>query len=151
MASRKSSVTYRSLGQSVALDAKLRKLSAEGFAVAKEAVASRLRALIDEEFETATDPRGIRWAPRVPHRQDRGWPLLQKTGEMRRSFTVDVGGPRMTFRNSAVSEQGRPYPFFHQRGTVKMVARKILPDRYLSPKWRAAMRKVTALTLEKLR
>lgn len=147
----KSGLSYRSLGQSVALDAKLRKLSAEGFAAAKEAVADRLRALIDEEFETSTDPRGIRWAQRVPHRQNGSWPLLDKTGQMRRSFSVDLAGPRMVFRNSAVSEQGRPYPFFHQRGTAKMVARKILPDRYLSPKWRAAMRKVTALALERLK
>lgn len=142
---------FQSLGQSVALDAKLRKLSAQGFAAAKTAVADRLRALIDEEFETSTDPRGIRWAPRVPHPQNGSWPLLDKSGQMRRSFSVDVNGPRMVFRNQAVSEQGRPYPFFHQKGTVKMVARKLLPDRYLSPKWRAAMKKVTALALERLK
>jgi len=141
----KSAVKYQSLGQSVALDRKLKALSAEGFAAAKAAVAKRLEELIDEEFETSTDPRGIRWAPRVPptgqHR------LLDLTGRMRRAFRIDLNGPRMVFRNDAVSEQGRPYPLFHQSGTRKMVARKILPDRYISPKWRAAMKRVTAAAL----
>lgn len=145
----KSSVKYKSLGQAVALDLKLKKLSAAGFAEAKQRVGDTLRSLIAEEFDTATDPRGQHWAPRVP--PTGAWPLMQLSGNMRDSFMIDSEGPRLTIANTAKSEAGRPYPLFHQRGTVRMVARKIVPDKYISPKWRAALRRAVALALEQLK
>src|SRR5690606_20578525 len=70
-------------------------------------------------------------------------PLLFLTSDMFQKFIVDVNGPRLHISNYAVSDRGRPYPQFHQTGTRYMPARKIVPDRYLSPKWRAAIRAAT--------
>lgn len=132
---------FKSVGASVALDRKLQALNAEGFVAAKERCMLALENLIQEEFHTSTDPRGIAWAPRKPPAVS--WPLLFKTANLFNSFLVHDDGARLRIENTARSEQGRPYGVFHQRGTIHMVPRKIVPDRYLSPKWRAELRRVT--------
>lgn len=130
----RSGVKYKSVGASVALDKKLAALEATAFAAAKEQVMLSIEALIQEQFHTSTDPRGQRWAPRT---RSYPWELLFKTARMFGAFLVTDEGGRLRIENTA------PYARFHQDGTRKMVARKILPDRYLSPKWRAELRRVT--------
>jgi len=138
-------LTFKSTGLSIGQ--KLRALSANGATIARAAIASNIRDSIEEGFETKRDPRGRPWAPRadsLPH------PLLELTGAMRRSYRIDASGPNLRIVNDAVSEQGRPYPLFHQTGTSKMPARKTLPDSSLSPHWRAEFDKTVRAALERL-
>jgi hypothetical protein len=138
---------FKSTGLSVALDAKLKALSTQGFIQAKAAVASTLRDLIAEGFQKKVAPGGQAWKPRkdsLPH------PLLDKSGAMKRGFEIDTYGPRLVIKNEAVSEQGRPYPWFHQTGTSKMPARKVVPDRTLSSRWKSQVNKTIAKALERL-
>ena len=147
---RRSGVLFRSTPASLALDHKLRRLArGEGAIIARRAVAVRLKSLIAEGFAKTQGPRGEQWAPRVPPTGP--WPLLRKTGKMFASYAVKVFGPQITIANSAVSDQGRPYPLFHQKGTRKMVARKTVPDRTFSAHWRAELGKVVKLALEHLK
>jgi hypothetical protein len=141
-------LTFKSTGAGVALDAKLKKLSRAGFTMAKAAVASTLRDLIAEGFEKKVAHGGQAWKPRkdsLPH------PLLDKSGAMKRGFEIDTFGPRLVIKNEVESEQGRPYPLFHQTGTRKMPARKVIPDRSLSTRWRSQVNKTVAKALERLK
>lgn len=113
------------------------------------AIKSRFESLIAEGFRDEKSPTGAAWAPRVP--PTGVWPLLRLTGKMAKSFIVRVLGPRVTIANFATSEQGRPYPLFHQKGTRKMQARKMVPDRTLSTYWRNEINKVVKLAIERLR
>lgn len=138
---------FRSTGLSIALDAKLKKLSTQGFNMAKAAVASTLRDLIAEGFEKKVAPGGQAWKPRkdsLPH------PLLDLSGDMKRGFKIDTFGPKLVISNTAVSEQGRPYPVFHQKGTRNMPARKVVPDRTLSSRWKSQVNKTVKKALERL-
>lgn len=142
-----SGVKFRSTGLSIALDAKLKALSVNGFIQAKAAVASTLRDLIAEGFEKKVAPGGQAWKPRkdvLPH------PLLDKTGAMKRGYQIDTYGPRLVIKNETLSEQGRPYPLFHQTGTRKMPARKTVPDRTLSSHWKAEVNATVKKALERL-
>lgn len=139
-------VTFRSTGLS--LGRKLQRLSTEGKTIARAALASTLRDLILEGFIRETDPRGRKWAPRkdaLPH------PILDKTGKMKRGFEIDMRGANIIVENNVVSEKGKPYPLFHQKGTVKMEARKPLPDRSLSPYWAKEFDKTVRVSLERLK
>lgn len=139
-------LTFRSTGLS--LGRKLQKLSTEGKTIARAALASTLRDLILEGFIRETDPRGRKWAPRkdsLPH------PILDKTGAMKRGFEIDTRGANIVVQNNVLSAQGRPYPLFHQTGTSKMVARKPLPDRSLSPYWKKEFDKTVRVSLERIK
>lgn len=141
-----SGLTFRSTGLS--LGRKLQRLSTEGATIARAALASTVRDLILEGFIRESDPRGRKWAPRkdsLPH------PILDKTGKMMRGFQIDTRGANLIIKNDVVSEKGRPYPLFHQTGTVKMEARKPLPDASLSPHWRAEFDKTVRVSLERLK
>lgn len=139
-----SNVTFRSVG--LDLGRKLRALSSEGKTVARVALASKIRDLIEEGFIRETDPTGHKWAPRkdsLPH------PILTKTGAMRRGFEIDLRGA-LIVTSSVVSDQGRPYPLFHQKGTSKMPARRVLPSRSLPSHWRAEFDRTVRAALERL-
>ena len=78
-----------------------------------------------ENFFNTTGPDGDFWQPRkdnLPH------PLLIKTGKMFNAAT-NVGDPGHVFRHSGdiaefgVSDAHVPYSKYHDRGTIKMVAR----------------------------
>jgi phage gpG-like protein len=138
-------VTFQSSGLS--LGRKLQRLSTEGKTIARAALASTIRDLILEGYIRETDPRGRKWAPRkdsLPH------PILDKTGAMKRGYEIDMRGANIVVENNVVSDRGRPYPLFHQTGTSKMVARKPLPDRSLSPYWRSEFDKTVRVSLERL-
>lgn len=127
----------------------MRALRGRGLQRAKEEIADTVQNLIAEGFERERAPTGNKWAPRVPPTGQ--WKLLQLTRRMFGSFLVKVSGSRIKVSNSAVSEQGRPYPLFHQRGTRKMVARKMVPDRGLPSRWRSQLNKTVKSALERLR
>lgn len=139
-------VTFRSTGLS--LGRKLQKLSTEGKTIARAALASTMRDLILEGFIRETDPRGRKWAAR---KDSLSHPILDKSGAMKRGFEIDMRGANIVVENNVVSDQGRPYPLFHQLGTVKMSARKPLPDRSLSPYWTKEFDKTVRVSLERLK
>lgn len=139
-------LTFRTKGLS--LGRKLKRLSSDGKDIARAALASTVRDLILEGFIRETDPRGRKWAPRkdsLPH------PILDKTGAMMRGFEIDTRGVQLVVTNNVVSEKGAPYPRFHQEGTMKMVARKPLPDRSMPSHWRAEFDKTVRVSLERLK
>ncbi len=90
-------------------------------------------ALIDEGFEKRRDPIGRRWKRR---KRAYPWPILNKTLAMRKGWRARSNGKRGTDLMNAV-----PYTRWHQWGTRKMVARKMIPDKRLSPRWRARLNK----------
>lgn len=97
-------------------------------------IASELVVIIDEQFRTSSDPWGGKWAPK---KRDNGKPTLISTSNMRRGFFVSVVGPKIKIVNSAA------YSGYHQSGTSKMVARKMVPDTGAMPrKWEPRLRKV---------
>jgi phage gpG-like protein len=97
-------------------------------------VAHEITMILDEQFKTSSDPWGKRWAPK---KRDNGKPTLIDTSSMRRSFFVSVSGTKIKIINSA------EYSGYHQSGTSKMVARKMVPDTGAMPrKWEPRLRKV---------
>jgi phage gpG-like protein len=92
------------------------------------AVRDTLEQLIDERFEARAAPDGSAWAPRKPPTGT--WPILEKTGRMRRDYHVTATTTGVTVQNN------RPYAGFHQTGTVYMPARPVLPNGPLPSDWR---------------
>ena len=80
-----------------------------------------------ENFSTGGLPVGG-WTPR---RSDYGWPILQRTGDLRDSLT-NLVGPSAEFRRLGVTaETARfgtnvEYAKFHQSGTRRMPARQVV-------------------------
>lgn len=139
-----SNIRFKSTG--LGLGQKLRALEREGKTIARVALASRIRDLIEEGFIRETDPTGHKWAPR---KDSKPHPILTKSGAMRRGFEIDLRGALIVTSN-VVSDKGRPYPLFHQKGTKKMPARRSLPSRGLPSHWRAEFDRTTRAALERL-
>lgn len=74
--------------------------------------------LISAGFLTESDPYGNRWETQKKPRK----PILYKTGNLFRSFVSAQTGTGFNVR-STVS-----YGIYHQTGTYKMPARKIIPS-----------------------
>lgn len=91
-------------------------------------VAPVVEALMDETFDQRRAPDGSAWAPRKP--PTGSWPLLERTGRMRRSRRVRPGVGAVEAAVDGPAEH-------HQRGTRFMVARKILPEVSLPAGWSA--------------
>lgn len=106
---------------------------------ASNVIRREVRALIQEGFDTRTDPIGRKWAPR---KDRRAHPLLEETGAMRRGWVVRKRGTDTVLSNRV------PYTGFHQNGTGRMPARKMIPDAALSPRWRARIGKVLSKALQ---
>lgn len=121
------------LGQ---LERNIGRLASVPSRVAGPASAS-IASLIQHQFDTGTDPYGRPWAPLRPAtlRRGRHAPPLTDTGKMRHGITVapaQGAGIAVSFAD--------PVPAgFHQEGTTKMVARKILPEGTLPATWNAAI------------
>lgn len=139
-----SNVRFKSTG--LDLGKKLRALERDGKTVARVALASRVRDLIEEGFIRETDPTFHKWAPR---KDSKPHPILTKSGAMRRGFEIDLRGALIVTSN-VVSDKGRPYPLFHQKGTKKMTARRVLPVRGLPSHWKADFDRTTRAALERL-
>ena len=82
--------------------------------------------LVAEGFKKESDPYGKHWAP-LKARVGR---ILQDTGRLRSSFTFHVLGS-----TSVKIGPGVGYATFHQSGTSRMVARKMVPEGRLPSEW----------------
>lgn len=94
---------------------------------ASVAVGAAVENLIDEQFEARAAPTGTPWAPRKP--PTGSWPLLEKTGRMRKAFKVRATSAQLTVTNST------EYLQYHQSGTSRMVARPVLPEGPMPDGW----------------
>lgn len=109
---------------------------------ASQLIRKEVLTLIDEGFRDKVDPIGRKWAARKSWYQaylKRGgvpYPLMNKTLTLRHGWFFRVGKKQVTFGNDT------PYARWHQDGTGKMVARKMIPDKKLSPKWRNRITKI---------
>lgn len=106
------------------------------------AIRDTVEILIDERFEARADPSGARWEARKP--PTGSWPLLEKSGRMRKSYHVAATTTGVAITNAA------PYAGFHQTGTANMVARKVLPDAGLPQPWRDRIDEAVATELERI-
>lgn len=104
--------------------------------VAKEA-AGDIDKLIDRQFATGTDPYERRWAPLRPASLLRGRkPPPLSRGRVRasaRAFPLGGAGIGLEVSDGTAG--------FHNTGTSRMAKRRLLPDRALPAKWRAAIEK----------
>jgi len=91
------------------------------------AIQAALTNLINERFDDRAAPNGVKWAPRKP--PTGVWPILEKTGRMRRSFKVIATAAQVKVLNDT------DYLQYHQTGTSRMVARPVLPTGKLPPEW----------------
>jgi phage gpG-like protein len=141
-------VTFKSTGLS--LGRKVQRLSAEGKAVTREAIRKELLNLVEEGFQARAEPRGREWEPR---KKAYPWPILEKTGKARRSFTADASGPNVIVSNSA-TDRGKEYVFFHQKGWrqggIKQPARQVMPIAKMPQTWKGRLDRVVALALQAL-
>lgn len=106
------------------------------------AIRDTVEILIDERFEARAAPSGARWETRKP--PTGSWPLLEKSGRMRKEYHVTATAAGVTVTNKV------PYAGFHQTGTKNMVARKVLPDAGLPPAWRDRIDSAVAAELERI-
>jgi hypothetical protein len=96
------------------------------------AMGKSVRALISEGFDKRQAPDGKAWKERE---QRQTWPLLEKTGKMRRGWRVAVSSKGLKTSNRTKHTK------FHQDGTRNMVARPMVPSkgRRLPERWRIAI------------
>lgn len=142
-------VTFKSTG--VNLGRKLQRLSADGKAVARTAIARELENLVQEGFDARVEPRGRAWEER---KQDYPWPILEKTGRMRHSFAYNASGSNVTISNNA-TDGGREYALFHQfgwmQGGSRQAARQMMPISAMPARWTRRFDRVVFLALQGLR
>lgn len=103
---------------------RLNKMEARShdFTAVFEKARVRLAKANDENFSTGGMPVGG-WAPRT---QPAGWPLMIKTGALAGSLSSLTGPPNRITPTSATFGTDVEYAHFHQTGTRKMAARKII-------------------------
>lgn len=98
-------------------------------------------SLVREGFAKSADPYGSSWAAR---KSGGGSRILVRTGAMRNSFNVRRGD-RTGFGVAA----SVGYATFHQRGTSRMVPRKMVPNQGdIPPTWRARFDEVAEEVIE---
>lgn len=78
--------------------------------------------LTDDCFDAETDPYGAKWAPLKRPRPRGGNKILQDTRILKNSFHVVPKSLLIEVSNSV------QYASYHQYGTAKMPARKMIPD-----------------------
>lgn len=103
---------------------------------AAKAVSADLSKFVEEEFDTGSDPYGRSWAALAERtlRKGRKPPPLTDTGAMRGSVEI-----RPAQGAGVQISIGEPYSVYHQQGTSRMPARKMLPEGDLPPKWNNAV------------
>ncbi len=98
-----------------------------------------LLELVREGFEKESAPDGSHWTPL----KRRVGKILQDTGRMRNSFHRKALSSTSVTIGPAVSYAG-----FHQTGTSRMVARKMVPDGKLPPGWKSRLQKIAKAALK---
>jgi hypothetical protein len=107
-------------GQRVqALATRIRRAVDRSEAAEPQVVEPVLARMLDAYYDARTSPDGDRWANRV---SGGSWPLLERTGAMRRSRRITAGRGFLTISYEDPAEH-------HQGGTAHMVARKLLPSK----------------------
>jgi hypothetical protein len=102
-----------------------------------------ITALIDDQFDAKRDPYGAAWKPPKD-----GGETMQKTGRLRRGFTVAVRPGSGQGLALEISNR-EAYSKWLQSGTAKMDARKLVPGATLPPAWQAVLRDAYRSALEK--
>ena len=102
-------------------------------------VAEEVIELVREGFERESDPYGAKWASL----KTRSGRILQDTGGLRSSF----------HRNQLSATQdtvgaGKDYARYHQSGTSRMPARKMVPDGDIPGEWRSRINEIAALAIK---
>lgn len=99
------------------------------------AIAAILEENVRRRFATETDPEGKRWAPHAPatvqsYPKQGNRRLLDRYGDMLRSLNSQSDATSATIGFSAVTSkhngQRTAYAVYHEFGTKKMPARKML-------------------------
>lgn len=118
----------------------LKRLGSIPSKIAKEASA-RVSELIDDQFETETDPYGKPWetlSAATVRRKHGDTRILQRSEDLRKKIKVKpmrAAGIAVTF--------DPPYASYHQTGTRYMPARKLFPEGAFPAKWNAALNDLT--------
>lgn len=95
-----------------------------------------LLSLTIESFDKEQTPEGQKWATWIPPYQSGSGKILNDTGKMRNSFNATSRGNQLYISNNRTNDQGKSVAKYHQDGTKKMVARRLLPDKNnLPPEW----------------
>ena len=82
---------------------------------------------LQKSFQMNFDARGQLFGGWAPRKKDQPWPLLEKTGNLRKSFFTRFEGPNTAvLGNKAKNKNGVEYAPFHQFGTSKMPARLLM-------------------------
>lgn len=108
--------------------AKLQRLADKGEDRIAERGAEAAQKRLDEQFARTEEPSGLRWKPK---KRPNGKPTLEESGDMKGSAKA-VPGPNGDILLYVSDEKAA----WHQEGTEKMIARKMLPEDELPPRWR---------------
>lgn len=98
------------------------EVRASGFEPIFRYAKTRLQLANAENFSTGGLPAGG-WKPR---RTEKSWPIMNRTGTLMRSLTSLFGLPNDIGAKSATFGTKVEYAKFHQYGTSRMPARKIV-------------------------
>ena len=107
------------------------------------AIRDTVEELVDERFEERAEPSGSAWEPRKPPTGT--WPILEKSGRMRKSYHVTATTTGIKVENST------KYAGYHQTGTANMPARPVLPEGNLPADWRSRIDAAVASELERVK
>jgi hypothetical protein len=103
------------------------------FQVADE-MADATLGLVAQGFGEERDPYGKPWARK---KRPDGRPILRGKADQLNRFRKGAVSPR-GFR----CDMGAPYGVFHQKGTSRMKARRMVPNRRLPPRWVSEYRSI---------
>lgn len=108
------------------------------------AIAPAITKEIQREFANGQDPYGTRWKKLKSGKPSK----LTLSGKLRQgSKATPMTGGRAGLRILL----GARYAVFHQTGTRKMPARKILPERGMPASWRMAIERESKKLLGRIR
>lgn len=99
------------------------KLRAQAFQPVFEYARLELQKANAENFALGGLPSGSKWKPRS---REYPWPLMQRTGRLLASLASLFGEPNEVGPTTATFGTKVEYAKFHQYGTTKMPARKIV-------------------------
>lgn len=100
--------------------------------------AAALSTELQSGFDRGGDPYGSGWAAK----KTGGASHLEASGAMR------SGTRAVPASGSGINFEAPPPANFHQSGTSRMVARKVLPDNGLPAKWRAILQAIYSRIFE---
>lgn len=109
--------------------------------VAANVVADALIDLVDEGFDTRSDPYGFSWAP---HATPQDHAILEDTRALRGNFFSLVIGGEVSIQNTV------GYSAVHQNGSSRIPQRAMLPDGPMPTTWQQRIDQNVAIALRLL-